>query len=574
MQVSRTSAPTAPTTPDAERMAEADRRLALLGEASWRELLRAHVETQLGPLRAKIVGVPDTSANLYKSVVDQTSTLYDDDPVIDGAPEVAEQLELGGWWGLAPTNQRFAQGLRQTLVYVGYDGADGHCTFRLVPPNRVTIDVAHDNPRRILRVWWARERPIPGNTSGEEAWFWDRWDAAGEFSIWTNDRKHDMTRTFGIDPAEWSGNAYPYRDESEARRPVLPFAWYSMQASSGDSPWTPHAQSEVVFGTLQVGLLWTAAVHGVLRASWDQRVLLNGRPKGGTIEKTGSGGGARFLTPDPTSVMQIEGEGAAIGAWGASIDMTKAEQFCRLYEARLAVHFGLSPSDLVIESLNPASGASITVSQKGKRILQARQTPAFRRGDRMLAEVVAAVLRGRGGSATASAKGFRIRYPGIALTPEERQAVMVHLRQELELRLITRAEAWQLLHPGTDEKQAEAAIAKVDVELELDRAKAAVDPLAAPGAGGEAVKVADTALNGAQVTSAVDIVVKVAARELPRDAGLGMLAEFQLATNPEKVMGSVGTTFFAEPKPDTTPQFGQRQPAASDAAEEAAPEAE
>jgi len=69
----------------------------------------------------------------------------------------------------------------------------------------------------------------------------------------------------------------------------------------------------------------------------------------------------------------------------------------------------------------------------------------------------------------------------------------------------------------------------------------------APAAGGESAQ--DTALNGAQVTSALEIVKAVAEETLPRDSGIAMLeAFFNLdPAEAEKVMGSVGNGF--KPKP-------------------------
>ena len=74
-------------------------------------------------------------------------------------------------------------------------------------------------------------------------------------------------------------------------------------------------------------------------------------------------------------------------------------------------------------------------------------------------------------------------------------------------------------------------------------------PLAAEPAGGvEALQ--DTALNGAQVTSAVGIVSAVAGGTLPRESGVAMLQRFFNLSQPdaEKIMGSVGRGFVpAEP---------------------------
>jgi len=73
-----------------------------------------------------------------------------------------------------------------------------------------------------------------------------------------------------------------------------------------------------------------------------------------------------------------------------------------------------------------------------------------------------------------------------------------------------------------------------------------------PGAPTGAATVADTALNGAQVASMVDIVMKVAARQLPRDAAKALLMRGFVVTADaaEKLLGSAGTTFtLASPAP-------------------------
>lgn len=85
---------------------------------------------------------------------------------------------------------------------------------------------------------------------------------------------------------------------------------------------------------------------------------------------------------------------------------------------------------------------------------------------------------------------------------------------------------------------------------------AVTTPATAPAAAG--VKVSDVTFNGSQITSAIDIIVKVAAKELPRSSGVAMLVSF-LRLPPdeaESVMGEVGTSFFAEPPEPPAPAFG------------------
>ena len=68
-------------------------------------------------------------------------------------------------------------------------------------------------------------------------------------------------------------------------------------------------------------------------------------------------------------------------------------------------------------------------------------------------------------------------------------------------------------------------------------------------------KAADTALNGAQVQAAAEIVQQVARRELPRESGVAQLVEF-FNLDParaDRLMGAVGKTFFIE-APEPAPQ--------------------
>lgn len=83
-----------------------------------------------------------------------------------------------------------------------------------------------------------------------------------------------------------------------------------------------------------------------------------------------------------------------------------------------------------------------------------------------------------------------------------------------------------------------------------------------PGATSEPL--ANTALNGAQVSSALEIVKAVAAEELPRESGVAMIeAFFNMSPEAaEKIMGTVGNGFVAK-KPDPPPMpFGGGRPGA------------
>lgn len=439
--------------PDADkgRINEAWRILKILNDR-WDDLLLEHMTAQLGVKRSVLAGVPDTSANLLKSAIEQTCSFFDEEPLEQrGDPTLIRLMEEGGWWTVAGEHERNVRACRESDVFVGWDKDRDLPYYRLVTPDSMTVEPAPANPTRIGVVWEASRRTVPGSRGGEKAWFWDRWTPGG-FSIWSNDRRRDVTAQFQ-DP-ENLGKAGKLEDE--AGRPILRFAHFH-SAGGGARFWHGFRNNEISFGTLQVGLLWTAAVHGMLRASWDQRVLLNGKIKGGTVETVGRSA-IRTITPDATRIFEVDGENAAIDAWGASIDIEKAERFCRLYEARLGVAVGMSPADVIIESLNPASGASLVVSQTGKRRLAKRDAPHFRKGMRDIAEITAAVARANG--VKCSAKDYSARFPGVELTIDERAKVSIYVVNELNAKLLDDVAAYQELHPGTS---------RGDAELDIDK---------------------------------------------------------------------------------------------------------
>lgn len=101
----------------------------------------------------------------------------------------------------------------------------------------------------------------------------------------------------------------------------------------------------------------------------------------------------------------------------------------------------------------------------------------------------------------------------------------------------------------------------VDAEDAVDaKAPATGDPAAAPGAGQTIQTTQATVLNGAQISSALDIVRSVVIGDLPRDSGIAMLqAFFNLdPTMAEKVMGSAGTKTPTTPNPE--PKGGKPEP--------------
>jgi hypothetical protein len=227
-------------------------------------------------------------------------------------------LDEGGWWTIARQHQQYVRALHESAVYVGWDPEIELPTFELVTPDFLTIDASPYNRTRPITVWWARTRTITGGNGRHpvRVVLGSVVDRVGRADVLDLVERPDA-RPDGHVPGGGEVRRGQHGRQAEGRegqaaaalRPV-PRSW----AGAGIvEPNLPRLRGRVRH--VQVGLLWTAVVHGVLRASWSQRVILNGKVKGGTTE-TVAGYAVRVVKPDPTAILQIDGENAAIARVG------------------------------------------------------------------------------------------------------------------------------------------------------------------------------------------------------------------------------------------------------------------
>ena len=505
--------PSPPSTDDQLRVKEAGRRRSVL-EGTWETLLRTHLVLQLGKKRSKMVGVPDISSNLLKQVVVQVAKLYSEEPSLDhpeaaGLEVLQAHLAKAKLWGLCQRNQRLTLAVNESVMFLGFreglDGSDGHLTADVVPSDFCFGEEHPQDPSQFGLLYRARRRDVWQSEPGEatvrkEAWTWDVWDVREpdegapadspealrpSFRVLSENRRADLTSQF-VDPLEWRGSAYPYRDSQGA--PVIPAVLYHSEPHS--SLWNPWANSEVVFGTLQDALNWTNTNHAFMRASWAQRYIAGGSIRG-TVTKTSDGEKVAVATEDPASATQIRSDGdgsLVVGQWGAAVDIDKAERFSRNYGLRLSVHFGLSPADVSFETRAPASGVALTVSREGLREVQKRYAPLFREADLRLLFLASAVLGAHG--IVVPEEGYSVEYAAVELSPAERQVKLANLREELEMGLVTKVEAVMELNPGISEREAKRRLREVQREVDKEKAgaappAAAPSPEAPPPTGGE-----------------------------------------------------------------------------------------
>jgi hypothetical protein len=500
--------PSPPGADNAARVSEQGLRRSFM-EGTWSPTLKTHAIQQIGKKRTAMAGLMDTSSNLVLQYVTQIARLYDSPPTLvhtdkSGLEVLQTHLEQSRCWGLAARNQQWTLALREGLLFAGWHGGDekdgGRLVVRQVSADFVFGEPHPNDPTQFGLLYEARRRDVLVDAETgrrKKQWTWDVWDvrepvedahpASPEanrpsFRILDSNRRGDLTAQF-VDPAEWEGAAYPYRDLGN--QPVIPAVLY--HASPHDGLWAWCEGSEVIFGTLQDGLNWTQVNHGFKVGSFRQRYIAGGRIKGGVVKEVSGSGGDKVetFTADPAVALEIASEGGdavSVGEWGESVDISKAEQFARNYGKRLAVHFGLSPADVSFEARSPQSGVSLTVSRQGQRKLQAALAPRFREGDLLLLERIAIVLGAHGIKVPQT--DFQVEYAAIELSPLERKEELANIREELEMGLTTKVDAWLRLHPGSTEADAKRALKEIAKEIEAEN-EAAPPSAPAPGAGPE-----------------------------------------------------------------------------------------
>jgi hypothetical protein len=536
-------------------------------EGLWYDDQSDRLRSRFGLVRAGAMGRPSLAKNGLRRVADELASLYTETPKarhatageVTGLLGPEGLITRAGLWPLMRRVQMFTLGLREEFVRLDWEPRRG-LRYRIVHPDTVTVLARASDPGRPVEVHELRWRCIEGigerwvwdvvSIADEDAPFWRVYEARGdgkEGEDWTQAALGDT----------YSGDDYPFRWTQGARagQPWLPYPLYHAEATG--QLWDPWGWIELVEATLDLGCLWSFWQHAVMRASWPQRWGLDVNVAGASIEE--GDGGARVAVPtDPTSLVNLNAAPGAtnpqVGQWGPSANVKELQEAISAFEGALISVAGVDAAHIVRESGDAWSGAALSISRDGKREAQRLYGPQFRPVDIDLLEKSACLANlSREVGEVFPEEGYRIDYAPISLSSEELESRREHNNDLIAQGRRSIVEAYQDEHPGVTRVEGIATlkqIAKDNDEFGPD-----ADPEAGPGAEpavDEAAKAADTALNGAQVEAAAEIVARVSRRELPRESGVQQLVEFfNLAPErAERIMGSVGRTFFVEtPQP-------------------------
>ena len=551
-----------------ERRREHSRLRRRILEGWWRQDLDERLGEFFQPGTAERLGYRDQTRNLFRSLVDQLSQLYSKPPTIEHpdtdeakVSEFEDKIRSAELWAVMGRNQRQVVGMRESLIRVGYMPGEG-VQFRAVPPDLVWAVGTPDRPNVPAVVVEARIRTLEIGGTREARWTWDVLDTR-EDPIYRVLLPHESDPSKSTDVTDqvlggsFSGADFPYIVEGV---PVLPYVLYHAEGG-GDRLWDAWTGREAVEATIQVATLWTYWNYTVRDASFPLRGLSGGSIRG-LSTKGSNRGSRREVAADPTTMLMIDPDGPGpVQAlqWGAGSDPERLQLAIDAYEQRALVSAGISPSD-VQHSGAAQSAYAISLKREAVRDRQRSLMPQLEIGDRQVLALAAALCNANEGTSYPES-GWNLRYSQIPLTTEERTARIAEARAGIELGTRSIVDVVIAENPGWNRDEAQAWLARVQEETDALRGVAEVTGTGAPAEEGaepeegtepaedpaavDTEKAADTALNGAQVAAAMEIVQAVAAGTLPRDAALSMLSEFFNLPREaaERIMGSVGRGF-------------------------------
>jgi len=435
-----------------------------------------------------------------------TPGLYGARPEIrHSEPQAAEpmvgqdkQLDRAGFWTKAQQVQFMTIGMGDFVIRLDAPASAGHLTERVISPHNIYARGSSNEPDVPLIIWELRIR----FWSDQNRWLyvWEVYDISDpESPVYRiHEAQHDGTLGDDLSNVflggDFSGAAYPYRFQDGA--PFLPFIVY--RAVDTGLMWNTFHKRGVHRGTLNSAMYWTYAAYCAQACTGNFVIVAGLTPMSGTNvaidDPIGEGNdsaatltrateGIRSLdiTPGAIAYHQFDDSDKQpfVKEVGAGVNLPEVSAFADRYEMKLAVRFGLNPTDVMRGSANPASGTALFISNAGRRTFAAQVRPLFRRADLESLKKAAALLNLSGLSGTGSIPetGYSITYTPIPRSPSEEKERREELTWQVGSGYLSQVGAYMRLHQGATVEDARTAL--VEIQLEELRLKQAFEDAAA-----------------------------------------------------------------------------------------------
>ena len=461
-----------PGSGEAERRAETRRRRRML-DGDWREEAEDRLADFFADEVREFLPAAELSRNPAASYTAQLAILYDEPYTVDIIPAPGAEPQStdvsGELLAIQQDLLRYVVGCNDAALRLDPEMSEEgpEIDYRVVTLDLLYVET---DPMDVCRLLFVEEdRPRVHPDTQKVVWTKERWDVrdpeAPKFTIVTFDaqgREEDLTTAYmGADG--WPP-AYVTRDGA----PIVPYVLYHRYVSHRWA--TPYRGSELFDGTLTVAALWTMWVAGVRDGSFPARVVVDGNIRGGTVDRGTSGASTQSHVINPLAVLQIDSKGdartASFGQWQPTADPKANGEAVEQFEAGLAVHAGLSTSD-VTRGSSGQSGYSIVVSRDGQRRQMAKLRVPLAQADAERCATAAKLLNAAGNGSELlpeSSSAYRIQYAGLPQAPEEVKADLDRIKALRDAKLMTRVQAYMEVHPGADESAARTALAEIDAE--------------------------------------------------------------------------------------------------------------
>ena len=467
-----TNIPTLPTFPDKptqDRIETTALRRRLL-EGNFGADLEEYLQMQIPLDRRATWGSIDQSSNVFKHGCRALAVLYSEKPLV-GVPIASREqarsyletdgaLDRSNYFSIMQEVQYKTIGLREMCMRIDISDS-GELLFRPVTPDMIYAQAPVGDPLKPNKLCEYRLRQ--NMETKEMFWTVDIFDLRNpDYPIYEV-RAVDMNGKWGEILTEQflgkdsSGENYPYRDSKG--KAFLP--WVIYHASLGGKLFQPYELSEIVAGTLQVGVYYSFLKHLLLDMSWPQRYVSNLQLAGLNTYGSNTAAQRQSISADPSSILCFAPDPdnqsqPMIGQFEAGLkDPNQMIGAITVYERRLAAQMGLDPASVTKISSDPRSGYSIAMSQAQIRDAQRRFSPVFKVGD-MQALVLGAKISNRFlGTNYPEEPIYNIQYIAVPLSPEELKAQREEIKFRLEKGLIGMVEATQELYDITEEEAVE-----------------------------------------------------------------------------------------------------------------------
>lgn len=434
------------------------RRRLLYGQ--FREDLDERIGLQLGSVRQEAWGYPDMTGNPFLQLWSQVAVMYDVDPIRTAPSALVEAVNDSSLDPLMRRVQRDALGLREMLVFV--DVADGELVYRPVFPDMVLCGAHPYDPARPVTIIEYRQEPRLGG-----AWVRDHWsiaNAAQPFRTITlcYEDKRDVTAEVLGNSGTGADYLWRWADGS----PFMPVVLY--HAERTPYLFDAHAYSEIVEGSLNIGVLLTYYGHIVRNAAWSQRFAIDLEPVGANTAQSGE---RSEMVTDPATVAFLrtveQGTNPQLLSPGSPVDPEVILRSVGAYERRILNIAGFTAPDVTKQSADIRSGYSLAVARESIRAQQAKYESTFKPADVELMRKSAAMLNRFGEAATVipeDSELYDIAYRGLPMAPGEAQAQIEAILARQAAGQLGPVSAYIEAHPGTSEEEAIASLAAVATE--------------------------------------------------------------------------------------------------------------